>query len=72
MQLYIILNYDIFNVYFKIEVGGKMKIVKRDGHIVDYCPEKIEMAIKKANDEVAEEDKVSEIQIKNIIKYIEG
>ena len=49
-----------------------MKIVKRDGHIVDYCPEKIEMAIKKANDEVAEEDKVSEIQIKNIIKYIEG
>ena len=49
-----------------------MKIVKRDGHIVDYCPEKIEMAIKKANDEVAEEDKVSEIQIRNIIKYIEG
>ena len=49
-----------------------MKIVKRDGHIVDYCPEKIEMAIKKANDEVAEEDKVSEIQVKNIIKYIEG
>ncbi len=49
-----------------------MKIVKRDGHIVDYCPEKIELAIKKANDEVAEEDKVSEIQIRNIIKYIEG
>ena len=49
-----------------------MKIVKRDGHIVDYCPEKIEMAIKKANDEVAEEDRVSDIQIKNIIKYIEG
>ena len=49
-----------------------MKIVKRDGHIVDYCPEKIEMAIKKANDEVAEEDRVSEIQIRNIVKYIEG
>ena len=49
-----------------------MKIIKRDGHIVDYCPEKIEIAIKKANNEVAEEDRVSDIQIKNIIKYIEG
>ena len=49
-----------------------MKIVKRDGHIVDYCPEKIELAIKKANEEVAEEDRVSDIQIRNIIKYVEG
>ena len=49
-----------------------MKIIKRDGHITDYCPEKIENAIKKANLEVAEEDRVSDIQIKNIIKYIEG
>ena len=49
-----------------------MKIVKRDGHIVDYCPEKIENAVKKANNEVAEEDRVSDIQIKNIIKYIES
>ena len=49
-----------------------MKIVKRDGHIVDYMPEKIENAIMKANAEVCDEDKVSETQIKNIIKYIEG
>ena len=49
-----------------------MKIVKRDGHIVDYCPEKIEIAIKKANNEVQEEDRVSDTQIKNIIKYIES
>ena len=49
-----------------------MKIVKRDGHIVDYSPDKIENAIMKANAEVADEDKVSEIQIKNIVKYIEG
>ena len=49
-----------------------MKIIKRDGHIVDYCPDKIEIAIGKANNEVSEEDRVSEIQIKNIIKYIEG
>lgn len=49
-----------------------MKIIKRDGHVVDYCPEKIAVAIGKANAEVAEEDRVSEIQIKNIIKYIES
>ena len=49
-----------------------MKVIKRDGHIVDYCPEKIEIAIKKANEEVQEEDRVSDTQIKNIIKYIES
>ena len=49
-----------------------MKIIKRDGHIVDYSPDKIENAIKKANAEVDEEDRISETQIRNIIKYIEG
>ena len=49
-----------------------MKIIKRDGHIVDYMPEKIENAIKKANLEVEEEDRVTDTQIKNIIKYIEN
>ena len=48
-----------------------MKIIKRDGHMVDYCPEKIEQAIEKANLEVEEEDRASSVQIKNIIKYIE-
>ncbi len=49
-----------------------MKIIKRDGHIVDYCPEKIENAIMKANQEVDEDEGASATQIKNIIKYIEG
>ncbi|MEE0967665.1 MAG: anaerobic ribonucleoside-triphosphate reductase [Bacilli bacterium] len=49
-----------------------MKIIKRDGHVVDYYPEKIAIAIGKANAEVREEDRVSDIQIKNIIKYIES
>ena len=49
-----------------------MKIIKRDGHIVDYCPDKIETAIQKANLEVEEEERVTEQQIRNIIKYIEG
>ena len=45
-----------------------MKVIKRDGHMVDYCPEKIEQAIMKANNEVEEEDQASSTQIKNIIK----
>ena len=48
-----------------------MKVIKRDGHMVDYCPEKIEQAIEKANLEVEDEEKASSVQIKNIIKYIE-
>ncbi len=48
-----------------------MKVIKRDGHMVDYCPEKIEAAIGKANLEVEEEDQASSVQIKNIIRYIE-
>ncbi len=48
-----------------------MKIVKRDGHIVDYDPEKIRIAIGKANNEVRGKEKVSEEEIEEIIKYIE-
>ena len=48
-----------------------MKVIKRDGHMVDWCPEKVENAIMKANNEVEEEDQASATQIKNIIKYIE-
>ena len=48
-----------------------MKIVKRDGHIVDYDPEKIRVAIGKANDEVRGREKATKEEIKEIIKYIE-
>ena len=48
-----------------------MKVIKRDGHMVEYMPSKIEDAIQKANAEVEEEDRASSTQIKNIIKYIE-
>ncbi len=48
-----------------------MKVIKRDGHMVDWCPEKVENAILKANNEVEEEEQASSTQIKNIIKYIE-
>ena len=48
-----------------------MKIVKRDGHIVDYDPEKIRIAIGKANNEVRGKEKASKDEIEEIIKYIE-
>ena len=48
-----------------------MKIIKRDGHIVDYDPEKIRVAIEKANNEVRDNEKVSSEQVKEIIDYIE-
>ena len=48
-----------------------MKVIKRDGHMVEYMPSKIEEAILKANLEVEEEDRASSTQIHNIIKYIE-
>ncbi len=48
-----------------------MKVIKRDGHMVEYMPSKIEDAIEKANLEVNEEDRASATQIKNIIKYVE-
>ena len=49
-----------------------MKVIKRDGHMVDYCPEKIEAAILKANKEVEEDQQASHTQIRNIEKYIES
>ena len=48
-----------------------MKIVKRDGTIVDYDREKIRTAIQKANAEVKGREKISKEGIQEIIKYIE-
>lgn len=49
-----------------------MKIVKRDGRTVDYNPDKIRVAIGKANNEVSEIDKIEPSKIEEIIKYIEN
>ena len=49
-----------------------MKIVKRDGRIVEYDSDKIRVAIHKANAEVSESQGVTDEQIEGIIKYIEG
>ena len=48
-----------------------MKIVKRDGRIVEYNRDKIAIAISKANNDVTEPDRVNTKQIDTIIKHIE-
>ncbi len=48
-----------------------MKIVKRDGSIVDYDSEKIRIAIRKANNEVSKKEKASNEEIEEIINQIE-
>ena len=47
-----------------------MKIVKRDGTIVEYNAEKIRIAIQKANNEVSRKERATKEQIEDIIKYI--
>ena len=40
-----------------------MKVIKRDGHIVDYDTEKIKKAIAGANREVPEEEQATELEV---------
>ena len=48
-----------------------MKIIKRDGRVVDYDRQKISIAIEKANTEVKGREKATKEDIKEIILYIE-
>ena len=48
-----------------------MKVIKRDGNIVEYNPEKIKTAMKKANEEVSRRDGANEKEIQEIIDYVE-
>ena len=47
-----------------------MKIIKRDGTIVDFNADKIRTAIQKANAEVNGRERISKEKIEEIIKYI--
>ncbi|MBE6852025.1 MAG: anaerobic ribonucleoside-triphosphate reductase [Ruminococcus sp.] len=48
-----------------------MKVLKRDGRVAEYDKMKIVRAIKKANAEVPEREKVENNSIDNIVRYIE-
>ncbi len=48
-----------------------MKVIKRDGSTVDFDRSKIVIAIRKANDAVDPEDRITEEGIEEIVSYIE-
>ena len=48
-----------------------MKVIKRDGRVVDYDKTKIKIAVEKANTEVGKKEKASKEDIKTITEYIE-
>ena len=45
-----------------------MKVIKRDGKIVDFDEEKIRIAIGKANNEVSRKDKATKDDIEEVVK----
>ena len=48
-----------------------MKVIKRDGRVVDYDKSKIKIAVEKANTEVTKKEKATTEDIKIITEYIE-
>ncbi|MBR0428285.1 MAG: anaerobic ribonucleoside-triphosphate reductase [Clostridia bacterium] len=48
-----------------------MKVIKRDGRVVDYDKSKIKIAVEKANTEVTKKENASTEDIKTITEYIE-
>ena len=48
-----------------------MKVIKRDGRVVDYDRSKVITAIQKANEEVRRKDKATKDDIKTVTDYIE-
>lgn len=55
-----------------MELVINVRIVKRDGRTVEYNPDKIRIAIGKANAEVVEIERIDDKKIEEIIKYIES
>ncbi|WP_066714367.1 anaerobic ribonucleoside-triphosphate reductase [Clostridium sp. Marseille-P299] len=49
-----------------------MKVIKRDGRVVDYDRSKILLAIQKANDEVENKEQITEQKIEKIVASIEN
>ena len=63
-------NLEMYDRDIKRKGVRKMKIVKRDGTIVEFNSEKIKIAIQKANNEVSRKERATVEQIKEIINYI--
>ena len=52
-------------------MSANMKVIKRDGSVVEYDRNKIVTAIQKANAEVSEEERLSQDRIEAIVRRIE-
>ena len=48
-----------------------MRVIKRDGNAVLYERGKIQLSIENANNDVVENEKASDVEIENIMCYIE-
>ena len=49
-----------------------MKVIKRDGSVVQFDRSKIISAIGKANEAVEESERITDEQIEDIVQFIEG
>jgi len=47
-----------------------MKVIKRDGTIVEFDDEKIRLAVGKANEEVSKKERATEEDIEMIVTYV--
>ncbi len=63
---------DISSIIVNVRIIKSMKVIKRDGRIVDYDEKKIALAIEKANDEVRATQRIPTKEIQSIIDYIES
>ncbi len=71
MQLYVVII-KIHDFKDKCFGGETMKIIKRSGAEVTFDPEKIVVAVTKANESVVPSSRMSEIQIKRIAEDVES
>lgn len=55
-----------------VEGEVEMQVIKRNGSFVDFDQNKIKVAIQKANNEVEENERATEEEMKSILSYIVG
>ena len=63
---------DVFTIITSNSGGSIMKVIKRDGTIVDFDRSKIVVALSKANDAVEPQERASDEQIEKIVCYVES
>ena len=60
-------------MFVKLNLGGTLKVikvVKRNGNVVEFLPEKLNSAIEKANMQVAKENRLTEEEIAELVDSV--